>query len=72
MNWGGCQLFHWTTTVIGLAVMATPIGWGAAILIGSGSVLAGIAGGKATAAAYDRFGNKVDLLSMSGAGSVCK
>lgn len=68
----GAGLLYGASIAIGLAVMATPIGWGAAILIGSGSVLAGIAGGKATAAAYDRFGNKIDLLSMSGAGRVCR
>lgn len=57
----------------GLAVglMATPVGWVGALLIGAGSLVAGAGGGAIAKKLYDISGNKVDFVGMTGVDRVC-
>ena len=57
---------------IAIVIMATPVGWVAALVIGAGSVAASLAAGQAAKLAYDKFGNTTDLASLTGASTLCR
>lgn len=56
---------------IGLALMATPVGWVGALAIGAGGALTGYAGGRASIAIYDLTGRKIDFVERLGVSQVC-
>ena len=56
---------------IGLALMATPVGWVGALVIGAGGALTGYAGGRGFKALYDLSGRRVDLVERLGVSQVC-
>lgn len=59
-------------TTVTVLLMAAPIGWAAALVIGLGSVAAGYAGGSIAKNIYDTYGNKYDLTSGLGVSQLCK
>src|SRR5690625_6851603 len=56
---------------IGLALMATPVGWVGALVIGAGGALTGYAGGRGFKALYDLSGRRGDLVVRVGVSYVC-
>lgn len=56
---------------IGVALMATPVGWVGALVIGVGGAVAGVAGGKITGHIYDTRFNRVDFASKTGVTQMC-
>lgn len=63
-----------TATGIGLALLfaSTPVGWITIIGLGTTAALAGYAGGKGAIKAYNSYGNKIDLVNLSGINNICK
>jgi len=57
---------------IAIVIMATPVGWVAALVIGAGSVAASLTAGQAAKLAYDKFGNTTDLASLTGVSTLCR
>ena len=57
---------------VGLFLVSNPVGWGTAIVLAAGTVAAGYLAGKSARAAYDLTGAKVDFVSGTGVGSVCR
>lgn len=56
---------------VGLILMATPIGWVAALAVGVGSAIAGYLGGKGAKKLYDLGGREVDLAGSLGISEMC-
>ena len=56
---------------IAIVVMATPVGWVAALIIGVGGAVAGYAAGKGFKNMYDTYGRKVDIASATGVTRLC-
>lgn len=57
---------------VGLFLISNPVGWGTAIVLAAGTVAAGYLAGKGARAAYDLTGAKVDFVSGTGVGSICR
>jgi len=57
---------------IGVFLVSNPIGWGTALVLATGSAAVSYGMGKAARVSYDRFGNKVDLVSGTGVGKICQ
>lgn len=56
---------------IGLALMATPVGWVGALVIGAGGALTGYAAGRRAKTLYDLSGRKIDLVEKLGVSHLC-
>jgi len=56
---------------IGLAMMATPVGWVGGLVIGVGGALAGYAGSKGTRKIYDLSGRRIDFVEGLGVTNAC-
>lgn len=57
---------------VGIFLVSNPIGWGAALVLATGSAAISYASGKGARVAYDRFGNQVDFVSGTGVNSICR
>lgn len=64
-------MFYGVATGIGIALMATPVGWVGALVIGVGSVAVGYGGSKGAKILYDMYGKKIDFASKTGVGTLC-
>lgn len=64
-------VFYGLAAGVGIALMATPIGWVAALAIGLGSVAASYGGSRALRRLYDTRGRHIDFASKSGVASAC-
>ena len=58
--------------MVSLFLISNPVGWGTAIVLAAGSVAASYAAGKAARVAYDASGAKVDFVTGSGVGNICR
>jgi len=58
--------------VVGLFLISNPIGWGTALLLAVGSTAVSYSAGKLGRYAYTTSGTKVDLVSGTGVGSICR
>src|SRR5690625_7868474 len=56
---------------IGLALMATPVGWVGALVIGAGGALTGYAAGRRAKTLYDLSGREIDLVEKLGVSHLC-
>lgn len=56
---------------IGIALMATPVGWAGALVIGAGGALAGYAGSRSAKQIYDINGRKIDFVDSWGIANAC-
>lgn len=56
---------------IGVALMATPVGWAGALIIGAGSVITGFATSHIARGVYDATGRPVDFANLTGVASLC-
>lgn len=61
-------------TVTGAAILLifTPVGWVAALAVSVGGAISGYAAGKAFSHLYDTYGNKVNIVSATGASQLCR
>lgn len=59
------------TATAAIAIMATPVGWVGALIIGVGGALAGVAGSKITGHIYDTRFNHIDFASETGIAHIC-
>ena len=57
---------------VAILMMATPVGWVAALVVGVSGVVGGYASGKVFKALYDTHGRKVDIASATGVTSLCR
>lgn len=58
--------------LVGIFLVSNPIGWGAALVLAVGSVAVSYGAGKTARYAYTASGTKVDLVSGTGVGSLCR
>ncbi|VAW98548.1 hypothetical protein MNBD_GAMMA23-1540, partial [hydrothermal vent metagenome] len=58
-------------TGIAIFVMATPVGWVAALVIGAGSFASSYAGGKIAKGLYDTLANNKDLTKLPVVSNLC-
>ena len=61
-----------SSALIGFFLISNPVGWGTALVLATGSVALSYASGKGARVAYDTFGNRVDLVTGTGVGAVCR
>ncbi len=61
-----------TGVLVGAFLVSNPIGWGTALVLAVGATALSYAAGKAAKYGYDTFGNRVDLVSGTGVGRICK
>jgi hypothetical protein len=61
-----------TGVLVGAFLVSNPVGWGTAIVLAAGSVAAGYLSGKVGSFFYDRYGNRIDLVSGMGIDRVCR
>lgn len=59
------------SVVIGLFLISNPIGWGAAIVLATGTAALSYGAGKYARYTYDRRGNQIDLVAGVGVDSIC-
>ena len=64
-------IFYGLAVGVGVALMATPVGWVAALAIGVGSVAASYGGSRALRKLYDARGKHIDFATKSGVASAC-
>ena len=57
---------------VGIFLVSNPIGWGAALVLATGSAAISYASGKSARYAYDRFGNQIDFVSGTGVETICR
>ncbi len=57
---------------VGLFLVSNPVGWGAALVLATGSTAMSYGVGKTARYAYDKFGNKVDFVSGAGVDRICQ
>jgi len=57
---------------VGLFLISNPIGWGSAIVLAVGSTAASYAFGKGVRYGYTISGTKIDFVSGTGTGRLCK
>lgn len=58
-------------TGLAVGLMATPVGWVGALLIGAGSLVAGVGGSIIAKELYDISGSKADFVALTGVNQVC-
>lgn len=58
--------------IVGLFLISNPIGWGTALVLATGSTASSYGAGKLARFAYDKFGNKMDLVSGAGVDNICR
>ncbi len=61
-----------SSALIGFFLISNPVGWGTALVLATGSVALSYASGKGARVAYDTFGHRVDLVTGTGVGAVCR
>lgn len=64
-------IMYGITSAIGLAFLATPVGWVASLVIGAGGLATGYLFGQGTKELYNATGNKIDFVREFGVNSVC-
>lgn len=73
---GGTLSSGLTGYAIGLMFIGTPVGWGLALVLASTTMAAGLAGGwiikERYKALYNKFGDPIDLVSVTGIDALCK
>ena len=57
---------------IGVFLVSNPVGWGAALVLATGSAALSYGSGKAARKAYTLVGNEVDLVTGAGINSICR
>jgi len=65
-------LIYATSATLVLAIMATPVGWVGALIIGVGGGLAGIGAGYGAKTLYTTRGNKIDLTKITKVNQLCR
>jgi hypothetical protein len=61
-----------TGFAVGLFLISNPIGWGTALVLAVGTVAASYGTGKVIRNAYSTSGNKIDFVTGTGVGSICR
>jgi len=61
-----------TGYLVGAFLISNPVGWGTALVLAVGTAAASWTMGKAAVVAYDKWGNKVDLVNGLGIERVCR
>ena len=61
-----------TGFAVGLFLISNPIGWGTAIVLAAGSTALSYGAGKGASYTYDISGTKIDFVSGSGIGNICR
>jgi len=59
-------------TGLALFLIATPVGWVAALVIGAGAFAVSYWGGQAFKGLYDAYAEKRDFVEMTGVSQVCR
>lgn len=58
--------------IVGMFLISSPIGWGTALVLATGSTALGYASGKGAREAYSLLNTKIDLVSGMGIDSICR
>ncbi len=64
-------LLYGTAVTTALILMATPVGWIAALVIGAGGILASYTAGQAAKKLYSSYGSTIDLVSAAKLNGIC-
>ncbi len=65
-------VFGGAATAVVIMLMFTPVGWVAALAVGTAGALGGYAAGKGMGQWYDTYGRKVDIASATGISQLCR
>ncbi|OMH32080.1 hypothetical protein [Motiliproteus sp. MSK22-1] len=69
---GGTIVGGVTGYALGVLLFSNPVGWGVALVLGTGAAIASYSAGKGTAAMYNNYLRQYDFVETTGVDKLCR